>query len=179
MVTVADFFRLAAFKIQQVLLDMVDHHRKASQREQFGLGQGLGNDEYPSLGNTTYDPRKLAQIEFVGLGVDDNVTNDTVLDITALESLQPGGSMLSMYSSGSEFDVGGSDKSDIAEVHKSIYGNILIGKIEHGGQRLSLTVQTRATLRLDKRLRSHSLAGMEMIAYKQDELRHQCLWRPR
>ena len=59
--TVADFFRLAAFKIRQVLLDMVDRHRKASQREQLGLGQGLGSGDYPSHGNTTYDPRKLAQ----------------------------------------------------------------------------------------------------------------------
>ena len=59
--TVADFFRLAAFKIRQVLLDMVEHHRKASQREQFGLGQGMGSGEYPAHGNTTYDPRKLAE----------------------------------------------------------------------------------------------------------------------
>ena len=59
--SVADFFRLAAFKIRQVLLDMVDRYRKASQRERFGLAQGLGSGDFPSHGNTTYDPRKLAE----------------------------------------------------------------------------------------------------------------------
>jgi RNA polymerase sigma factor (sigma-70 family) len=59
--TVADFFRLAAFKIRQVLLDMVDRHRKASQREQFGLEQGLGSVDFASHSNNTYDPRKLGE----------------------------------------------------------------------------------------------------------------------
>src|SRR5262245_28174692 len=36
--TVADFFRLAAFKIRQVLLDMSERQQRLKKREHFGLG---------------------------------------------------------------------------------------------------------------------------------------------
>src|SRR5947208_13551172 len=54
--TVADFFRLAAHKIRQVLLDMADKHRKLAVREAVGLS-GVGGP--PSDG--TYDPARLAE----------------------------------------------------------------------------------------------------------------------
>ncbi len=59
--TVADFFRLAAFKIRQVLLDMVERQPKLSQREFQAGGSELGESEFKSPGNVTYDPRKLAE----------------------------------------------------------------------------------------------------------------------
>jgi RNA polymerase sigma factor (sigma-70 family) len=54
--TVVDFFRLAAHKIRQVLLDMVDRHRRQAAREAVGL-TGLGGG--PADG--TYDPARLAE----------------------------------------------------------------------------------------------------------------------
>jgi RNA polymerase sigma factor (sigma-70 family) len=54
--TVVDFFRLAAHKIRQVLLDMVDRHRRQAGREAVGL-TGVGGD--PPDG--TYDPARLAE----------------------------------------------------------------------------------------------------------------------
>jgi len=62
--TVADFFRLAAHKIRQVLLDMADRQRRIDQRETFlGLAdsQAAGPDSpHAEPGNQTYDGAKLA-----------------------------------------------------------------------------------------------------------------------
>jgi RNA polymerase sigma factor (sigma-70 family) len=62
--TVADFFRLAAHKIRQVLLDMVTKQRRVDQRETF-LGpadsQATGAaGPHAEPGNRTYDGAKLA-----------------------------------------------------------------------------------------------------------------------
>jgi len=59
--TVGDFFRLAAHKIRQVLLDMADRQRRIDQRETF-----LSNTDSPTGGhsgpsNHTYDSARLAQ----------------------------------------------------------------------------------------------------------------------
>jgi RNA polymerase sigma factor (sigma-70 family) len=54
--TVVDFFRLAAHKIRQVLLDMADRHRRQVAREAVGL-TGVGGA--PPDG--TYDPARLAE----------------------------------------------------------------------------------------------------------------------
>ena len=56
--TVADFFRLAAHKIRQVLLDLADREHKLASREAFGLG-GTSSDN-ADMGQNTYDPGKLA-----------------------------------------------------------------------------------------------------------------------
>jgi len=53
--TVADFFRLAAHKIRQVLLDLADRQRRLEQREV------LGQEALDGHGQLTYDPGKLAQ----------------------------------------------------------------------------------------------------------------------
>jgi RNA polymerase sigma factor (sigma-70 family) len=62
--TVADFFRLAAFKIRQVLLDMVARQRRVDQRETFlaaADSQATGSVQPRSeLGTQTYDGAKLA-----------------------------------------------------------------------------------------------------------------------
>src|SRR5215470_18501925 len=55
--TVADFFRLAAFKFRQVLLDMVQSERRRAQREVLGLS---GADGAGAAANTTHDPARLA-----------------------------------------------------------------------------------------------------------------------
>jgi RNA polymerase sigma factor (sigma-70 family) len=58
--TVADFFRLAAHKIRQVLLDMVDRQRRHEQRESFlsrGDSQGANQS---ALADQTYDGARLA-----------------------------------------------------------------------------------------------------------------------
>jgi RNA polymerase sigma factor (sigma-70 family) len=52
--TVADFFRLAAHKIRQVLLDMIEAERRRGQREAIGLSDANG------AVNRTYDPARLA-----------------------------------------------------------------------------------------------------------------------
>jgi RNA polymerase sigma factor (sigma-70 family) len=62
--TVVDFFRLAAFKIRQVLLDMADKQRRVDQRETF-LGQADSQatgaeNQHAEPGNQTYDSAKLA-----------------------------------------------------------------------------------------------------------------------
>ena len=54
--TVADFFRLAAHKIRQVLLDMADKQRRLNAREAVGLSEIGGA---PPDG--TYDPVRLAE----------------------------------------------------------------------------------------------------------------------
>jgi len=59
--TVADFFRLAAHKIRQVLLDMADKQRRIDQRETFlSRGDSRGNSR-GELANQTYDSARLAQ----------------------------------------------------------------------------------------------------------------------
>jgi RNA polymerase sigma factor (sigma-70 family) len=58
--TVADFFRLAAHKFRQVLLDMAQGERRRAQRELLGLS---GTDSQgPALpaASTTCDPARLA-----------------------------------------------------------------------------------------------------------------------
>jgi RNA polymerase sigma factor (sigma-70 family) len=58
--TVADFFRLAAFKFRQVLLDMAQGERRRAQREVLGLS-GAGNEGPASTdASTTHDPARLA-----------------------------------------------------------------------------------------------------------------------
>ncbi|HVK14213.1 MAG TPA: sigma-70 family RNA polymerase sigma factor [Gemmataceae bacterium] len=57
--TVADFFRLAAFKVRQVLLDMSGKEQKLRRRERLGLSGGSGTDA-PAAGRQTYDPARLA-----------------------------------------------------------------------------------------------------------------------
>jgi RNA polymerase sigma factor (sigma-70 family) len=59
--TVADFFRLAAHKIRQVLLDMADRQRRLDRRETLlsrGDSQSAGRSE---PGTQTYDGARLAQ----------------------------------------------------------------------------------------------------------------------
>jgi RNA polymerase sigma factor (sigma-70 family) len=61
--TVADFFRLAAHKIRQVLLDLADRERRRGGRETVGLGDaGFSSDDHrlaePSA--RTHDPARLA-----------------------------------------------------------------------------------------------------------------------
>jgi RNA polymerase sigma factor (sigma-70 family) len=58
--TVADFFRLAAHKFRQVLLDMARSERRRGQREVLGLS-GAGREGLaPSAAGTSYDPARLA-----------------------------------------------------------------------------------------------------------------------
>jgi RNA polymerase sigma factor (sigma-70 family) len=58
--TVADFFRLAAHKFRQVLLDMAQGERRRAQREVLGLSGADSQECNPSAANTTYDPARLA-----------------------------------------------------------------------------------------------------------------------
>lgn len=58
--TVADFFRLAAHKIRQVLLDLAERERKLAGREALGLGGGMSEARSVESGQDTYDPEKLA-----------------------------------------------------------------------------------------------------------------------
>ncbi len=58
--TVADFFRLAAHKIRQVLLDLVEKQRKRSQREILGFADDSSAGGVPEPVQVTHDPRKLA-----------------------------------------------------------------------------------------------------------------------
>jgi RNA polymerase sigma factor (sigma-70 family) len=58
--TVEDFFRLAAHKIRQVLLDMAERQKRIDQRETFLRSESQGGG--PSqLGDQTYDSARLAQ----------------------------------------------------------------------------------------------------------------------
>jgi RNA polymerase sigma factor (sigma-70 family) len=57
--TVADFFRFAAFKIRQVLLDMVEKHRKLAERMKFGLNNSSINQAEFDSDKQTLDPTKL------------------------------------------------------------------------------------------------------------------------
>jgi RNA polymerase sigma factor (sigma-70 family) len=58
--TVADFFRLAAYKFRQVLLDMAQGERRRAQREVLGLSGVDGGGPIPSAASTTCDPARLA-----------------------------------------------------------------------------------------------------------------------
>jgi RNA polymerase sigma factor (sigma-70 family) len=58
--TVADFFRLAAHKFRQVLLDMAQGERRRAQREVLGLSGADGAGPAPAAANTTHDPARLA-----------------------------------------------------------------------------------------------------------------------
>src|SRR5262249_42355676 len=58
--TVADFFRLAAHKFRQVLLDMAQTERRRAQHEIIGLKGPDSEGDTPSFGNSTYDPARLA-----------------------------------------------------------------------------------------------------------------------
>jgi RNA polymerase sigma factor (sigma-70 family) len=60
--TVVDFFRLAAHKIRQVLLDMIQVERRRGQREVFLSGTGSTNGTPPGsdASNRTNDPSRLA-----------------------------------------------------------------------------------------------------------------------
>lgn len=57
--TVADFFRLAAHKIRQVLLDMADRQRRIDQRETF-LSRADSRSAPHDAANETYDGARLA-----------------------------------------------------------------------------------------------------------------------
>ncbi|HXG10787.1 MAG TPA: sigma-70 family RNA polymerase sigma factor [Gemmataceae bacterium] len=59
--TVADFFRLAAHKIRQVLLDMVERQRRLAGREILGADNGSSTGPPADRPDNTYDPARLAQ----------------------------------------------------------------------------------------------------------------------
>jgi RNA polymerase sigma factor (sigma-70 family) len=58
--TVADFFRLAAHKIRQVLLDTAQQQRRRAGREVLGLDAALAGGGPGDLGGQTHDPARLA-----------------------------------------------------------------------------------------------------------------------
>ena len=58
--TVADFFRLAALKFRQVLLDMAQGERRRAQREVLGLSGADGAGPARAAADTTHDPARLA-----------------------------------------------------------------------------------------------------------------------
>jgi RNA polymerase sigma factor (sigma-70 family) len=58
--TVADFFRLAALKFRQVLLDLAQSERRRAQREVVGLSGPDMEAPAPSAASTTHDPARLA-----------------------------------------------------------------------------------------------------------------------
>src|SRR5262249_21192721 len=58
--TVADFFRLAAHKFRQVLLDLAQRERRRRQCEVLGLSGADGGGPAPSVASTTHDPARLA-----------------------------------------------------------------------------------------------------------------------
>jgi len=58
--TVADFFRLAAHKFRQVLLDMAQSERRRAQREVLGLSGTSSDGPAPSAASATHDPARLA-----------------------------------------------------------------------------------------------------------------------
>jgi RNA polymerase sigma factor (sigma-70 family) len=57
---VADFFRLAAHKVRQVLLDMADRQRRRAAREVTGLGGDSDWGGVSSVADQTLDPARLA-----------------------------------------------------------------------------------------------------------------------
>src|SRR5262249_55933802 len=58
--TVADFFRLAAHKFRQVLLDMAQSERRRGQREVLGLSAVEKGGPAPAAASATHDPARLA-----------------------------------------------------------------------------------------------------------------------
>jgi RNA polymerase sigma factor (sigma-70 family) len=58
--TVADFFRLAAHKFRQVLLDLAQGERRRAQREVLGLSGMDSAQPAPVAASTTHDPARLA-----------------------------------------------------------------------------------------------------------------------
>jgi RNA polymerase sigma factor (sigma-70 family) len=58
--TVADFFRLAALKFRQVLLDMAQSERRRAQREVLGLSGADSAGPAPSAASASHDPARLA-----------------------------------------------------------------------------------------------------------------------
>jgi RNA polymerase sigma factor (sigma-70 family) len=58
--TVADFFRLAAHKFRQVLLDLAQSERRRAHREVLGLSGADGEGPSPSAASPTHDPARLA-----------------------------------------------------------------------------------------------------------------------
>ena len=58
--TVSDFFRLAAHKFRQVLVDMAQGERRRVQREVLGLSGADSEGPAPSAASTSYDPARLA-----------------------------------------------------------------------------------------------------------------------
>jgi RNA polymerase sigma factor (sigma-70 family) len=58
--TVVDFFRLAAHKVRQVLLDLADRQRRRADREAPGLGGDSDWEGFASVGGQTLDPARLA-----------------------------------------------------------------------------------------------------------------------
>src|SRR5215475_15194516 len=56
--TVADFFRLAAHKFRQVLLDMAQGERRRARREALGLSGADGAGPAPSAASPTWDPAR-------------------------------------------------------------------------------------------------------------------------
>jgi RNA polymerase sigma factor (sigma-70 family) len=58
--TVADFFRLAALKFRQVLLDMAQGERRRARREVLGLSGADGEGPASPGASATHDPARLA-----------------------------------------------------------------------------------------------------------------------
>jgi RNA polymerase sigma factor (sigma-70 family) len=58
--TVADFFRLAAHKVRQVLLDLAERRRRRAAREAPGLGGDSASGGLGLVGGQTLDPARLA-----------------------------------------------------------------------------------------------------------------------
>src|SRR6516225_4863220 len=58
--TVADFFRLAAHKFRQVLLDMAQSERRRARREVLGLSGADSAGPAPSAASATHDTARLA-----------------------------------------------------------------------------------------------------------------------
>src|SRR5262245_13923605 len=58
--TVADFFRLAAHKFRQVLLDLAQSERRRAQREVLGLSGPDIEEHTTSPASATHDPARLA-----------------------------------------------------------------------------------------------------------------------
>src|SRR5262249_51288099 len=58
--TVADFFRLAAHKFRQVLLDLAQGERRRAQREVLGLSGSDSAGPAPPAASATHDPARLA-----------------------------------------------------------------------------------------------------------------------
>jgi RNA polymerase sigma factor (sigma-70 family) len=58
--TVADFFRLAAFKVRQVLLDMAERQRRHWGREMVATDNSSSADPLIEAADQTHDPARLA-----------------------------------------------------------------------------------------------------------------------